>query len=135
MKDKNHISPFDDDGGMSLTCGICKIKVRSCQTFNNERWNDHVYTKVHLRKIASSMCKQNNNNMIRPTSSQKDPFSELKELSAPKISPGIHEGHQYLSLMISFGKYEDFNVRFICERYGQVVKAMHMECNGEYQIG
>ena len=65
----------------------------------------------------------------------KDPFSKLKEPSAPKIFLGILEGHQYLVPIKLFRKCGDLNVHFICEHDRQVVKAMHMECNGEYQIG
>ena len=74
-------------------------------------------------------------NLFRPTSLRKDQFSEMKEPYAPKLFPSIHEGHQYLALMKSSGKYDYLNVRFIFERYGQEVKAMHIECTGEYRIG
>ena len=34
-----------------------------------------------------------------------------------------------------FVKYVHLNVHFICERDGQVVEVIHMECTGEYQTG
>ena len=54
MKDKNHISHFDDDNRVFITFGVCDKKNRSRHTFKNEVWNDHNMIKKHVIKISAS---------------------------------------------------------------------------------
>ena len=68
MKDKNHISYFDDDDGMNLTSSICE-KVRSRRPFSNNQWNNHAQTKGQLSNIAILVFQKTITNMFRLTSS------------------------------------------------------------------
>ena len=109
---------------------ICGKSIKSRRPFNTKRWNEHVKSKAHSGKSISFTNQSKINELFLPTSSKK---VSTKLPFVPKVSPGIHPGHEYLNLMKIFGKYDDLNVNFMCELDGEKVRSIHKQCTGKYQ--
>ena len=149
MCDREMISYFDPLGKY-LHCRACSTpqktkKISAKNPFQNYRWNEHCKTKSHgdkvsifvsQPKISKSWPLMEKTNLMNHVASS---FSTSALAHAParfsalfrKKCKGLHPGHELLSLMQKYGRYDDLHILFVTENNGLETRAHHYECTGK----
>lgn len=128
-----------DDAGMYVLCRICKQKasgepffIKSQNAFGVKSWKKHKISRAHCMEAGKSYASITS---FFPVMESAPRNSENTNQSAPAIRKcsGIYdtkdERDKYLSLMVTYGRYDDLNISI--RKEGGSIGAFVSTCLGQ----
>ena len=130
LKSPSHIH-IKDPNGIWIDCKYCNTRLGVRRPYNNEYWNRHAVIQSHLDQVNKQYGIPTITNYFLPTKISVCKTG-VNDKVVTRYTQKQYPGHEILTLIRMYGKYDDIDVKFVDAEGAEGVKALHENCNGKY---